>query len=132
MVGKFSDRNKKNNTNNNNNNNGDLQTRFILLDSDKSFMKDSHSLANVEFHSPHFSSDMMGSISFSGQQEEEAEAEEELGSGGGGVRFICFNSALVRNLKGCCNLAAVAAAAAAAKCGNGCVAKFKRGFTISF
>ena len=108
-----------------------LQTRLILLDSFKSFMKDSHSLVNEELHSIHFSSDTMGSISFSGQQEEEGE-EEELANGGGGVRFICFSSAFVRNLKGCCNLAAVAAAAAAARCGNGWVAKFNRGFTTSF
>ena len=104
-------------------------------------MKDSHSLVNEEFHSCHFSSDKIGSTSFSGQQEEEEggeeegdedEEDEELGSGSGGMRFICFNSAFVRNLKGCCNLAAVAAAAAAAKCGNGWVAKFKRGFTTPF
>ena len=103
----------------------DLQMRLMLLDRLKSLTNESHSLVNEQLHSCHFSSEIIGSIFFLTKEEEEPPAS--TGNGNGGVRFICFNSALVRNLKGSepLDLAAVAAAAAAARWGNGCVARFK-------
>ena len=105
-------------------------------------MKDSHSLVNGLLNSDHLSSSMIGSAGITGGGGGSGRIRVctttgtgiGIGTGcvpsdgivGGKGFDICFNSALVRNFN-VMGVAvedfALAAAAAAAKCGNGCVAK---------